>query len=202
MMQYLAAAPVASLVFLFTLITSIYTFSNPNLYGKLMLHPYSVYRGKNVYTIFTSGLIHLDWSHLFFNMLSFYFFAFNLETIIGHWQFAALYIVSLALSDLPSILKHKNNFRYNSLGASGAISAVVFSFILFNPSATLLVFFIPMNAVIFGVVYLAYSAYASKQSSSINHDAHFFGAIAGLIITIILYPQVIPYFLGQLGIGS
>lgn len=202
MMQYLAAAPVASLVFLFTLITSIYTFSNPNLYGKLMLHPYSVYRGKNVYTIFTSGLIHLDWSHLFFNMLSFYFFAFNLETIIGHWQFAALYIVSLALSDLPSILKHKNNFGYNSLGASGAISAVVFSFILFNPSATLLVFFIPMNAVIFGVVYLAYSAYASKQSSSINHDAHFFGAIAGLIITIILYPQVIPYFLGQLGIGS
>lgn len=166
-----------------------------------MLHPYSVYRGKNLYTIFTSGLIHLDWGHLFFNMMTFYFFAFSLETIIGHWQFAVLYIVSLALSDLPSILKHKNNFGYNSLGASGAISAVLFSFILFNPKATLLVFFIPMNAVIFGVVYLLYSAYASKQSSTINHDAHFFGALAGIIITIILYPQVIPYFLRQLGIG-
>lgn len=194
-------APVASLIFLFTLVTSIYTFSNTQMYGKLMLHPYSVYRGKNIYTIFTSGLIHLDWGHLFFNMMTFYFFAFSLETIIGHWQFAVLYIVSLALSDLPSILKHKNNFGYNSLGASGAISAVLFSFILFNPKATLLVFFIPMNAVIFGVVYLLYSAYASKQSSTINHDAHFFGALAGIIITIILYPQVIPYFLRQLGIG-
>lgn len=194
-------APVASLIFLFTLVTSIYTFSNTQMYGKLMLHPYSVYRGKNLYTIFTSGLIHLDWGHLFFNMMTFYFFAFSLETIIGHWQFAVLYIVSLALSDLPSILKHKNNFGYNSLGASGAISAVLFSFILFNPKATLLVFFIPMNAVIFGVVYLLYSAYASKQSSTINHDAHFFGALAGIIITIILYPQVIPYFLRQLGIG-
>lgn len=201
MMQYLYMAPVASLIFLFTLVTSIYTFSNTQMYGKLMLHPYSVYRGKNLYTIFTSGLIHLDWGHLFFNMMTFYFFAFSLETIIGHWQFAVLYIVSLALSDLPSILKHKNNFGYNSLGASGAISAVLFSFILFNPKATLLVFFIPMNAVIFGVVYLLYSAYASKQSSTINHDAHFFGALAGIIITIILYPQVIPYFLRQLGIG-
>lgn len=201
MMQYLYMAPVASLIFLFTLVTSIYTFSNTQMYGKLMLHPYSVYRGKNIYTIFTSGLIHLDWGHLFFNMMTFYFFAFSLETIIGHWQFAVLYIVSLALSDLPSILKHKNNFGYNSLGASGAISAVLFSFILFNPKATLLVFFIPMNAVIFGVVYLLYSAYASKQSSTINHDAHFFGALAGIIITIILYPQVIPYFLRQLGIG-
>lgn len=199
MIEYLNYAPVASCIFIFTLVTSIYAFSHPNLYGKFMLHPYSVSRGQRIYSIFTSGLIHLDWTHLIFNMLSFYFFAFKLETMIGHWQFAALYIVSLALSDLPTILKHKDHFGYNSLGASGAISAVIFSYILFNPKAMLLVFFIPMNAVIFGVVYLIYSAYASRQSSHINHDAHFFGALSGLIITILLTPGIIPYFLQQLG---
>ncbi len=199
MIEYLKIAPVASVIFVFTLVTSIYTFSNPNLYGKFMLHPYSVSRGKRIYSIFTSGLIHQDWSHLLFNMLSYYFFAFQLEATIGHWQFAALYIVSMAMSDLSTILKHKDHFGYNSLGASGAISAVIFSFILFNPKSMLLVFFIPMNAVIFGVLYLVYSAYASRQSSHINHDAHFFGALSGLIITIILYPQVIPYFLRQMG---
>lgn len=200
MLQYFQVAPVASIIFVFTIITSLYAFSNPGLYGKFMLHPYSVSRGQRIYSIFTSGLIHQDWGHLFFNMLSYFFFAFQLEATIGHWQFAALYIASLALSDLNTIIKHKDHFGYNSLGASGAISAVIFSFILFNPRATMLVLFIPMNAVLFGVVYLFYSAYASRQSSYINHDAHFFGALSGLIITIILYPQVVPYFLEQMGL--
>ncbi|WP_374166219.1 rhomboid family intramembrane serine protease [Arcticibacter sp. MXS-1] len=200
MLQYFQVAPVASIIFVFTIITSLYAFSNPGLYGKFMLHPYSVSRGLRIYSIFTSGLIHQDWGHLFFNMLSYFFFAFQLEATIGHWQFAALYIASLALSDLNTIIKHKDHFGYNSLGASGAISAVIFSFILFNPRATMLVLFIPMNAVLFGVVYLFYSAYASRQSSYINHDAHFFGALSGLIITIILYPQVVPYFLEQMGL--
>lgn len=199
MQEYLSQAPVASIIFIFTVITSIYAFYHEGLYGKFMLHPYSVSRGQNIYTIFTSGLIHLDWSHLFFNMLSYYFFAFRLETIIGHWQFGVLYMASLALSDLSTILKHKDHYNYNSLGASGAISAVVFSYILFDPKTMILVFFIPMPAVIFGILYLVYSAYASRQSSHINHDAHFFGALSGLIITIILYPPVIGYFLGQLG---
>ncbi len=201
MQEFISQTPVASIIFIFTLVTSIYAFSNPDIYGKFMLHPYSVSRGSRVYSIFTSGLIHQDWGHLFFNMLSYYFFAFQLERMIGHWQFGVLYIVSLALSDLSTILKHKDHYGYNSLGASGAVSAVVFSFILFNPGATLFVFFIPMNAVLFGVAYLFYSAYASRQSSHINHDAHFFGALSGLIITIILYPQVVGYFFRQLGLG-
>lgn len=201
MQEFISQTPVASIIFIFTLVTSIYAFSNPDIYGKFMLHPYSVSRGSRVYSIFTSGLIHQDWGHLFFNMLSYYFFAFQLERMIGHWQFGVLYIVSLALSDLSTILKYKDHYGYNSLGASGAVSAVVFSFILFNPGATLLVFFIPMNAVLFGVVYLFYSAYASRQSSHINHDAHFFGALSGIIITIILYPQIVGYFFRQLGLG-
>ena len=201
MQEYLSQTPVASIIFIFTIVTSLYAFSNPELYGKFMLHPYSVSRGHRVYSIFTSGMIHQDWGHLFFNMLSFYFFAFRLETIIGHWQFAVLYIASLALSDLSTILKHKEHYWYNSLGASGAISAVVFSYILFDPRSTLLVFFIPMPAFIFGILYLVYSAYSSRQASTINHDAHFYGAVSGIIITIILYPQVIGYFLRQMGLG-
>ncbi|WP_423148675.1 rhomboid family intramembrane serine protease [Rubrolithibacter danxiaensis] len=200
MQEYINETPVASVIFLLTIVTSLYAFYNEEVYGKFMLHPYSVNRGERVYSIFTSGLIHKDWGHLFFNMLSYYFFAFNLEKIIGHWQFAVLYIASLALSDISTIIKHKDHFWYNSLGASGAVSAVVFSFILFYPLSSMMIFPIPIPipAVLFGVLYLAYSVYASKQSSHINHDAHFYGAIAGIILTIIFYPNVISYFFNQL----
>ncbi len=192
-------APVAGIIFLLTVVTSLYAFANPQIYGKFMLHPYSVNRGDRVWSIFTSGLIHKDWAHLFFNMFSYYMFAFTLERIIGHWQFGILYIASLALSDLSTILKHKDHFWYNSLGASGAISAVIFSYILFDPKTSFYLFFIPIPipAYIFGVLYLIYSAYASKHASNINHDAHFFGALSGVIITIMFVPHVIPQFIQQ-----
>lgn len=195
--EYINQTPVASLIFLFTAVTSIYTFYNPEYYGKYMLHPYSVSRGYRVFSVITSGLIHKDWTHLFFNMFSFYFFAFQLERMMGHWQFAVLYIASLVLSDLSTIVKHRDNFHYNSLGASGAVSAVVFSSILFNPGSWILVFFIPMPAYIFGVLFLVYSAYAARQDSHINHDAHFYGALSGLLITILFYPGVVQHFLSQ-----
>jgi membrane associated rhomboid family serine protease len=205
MMQYLNDTPVASIIFLFTIITSIYAFNDNQVYGKFMLHPYSVGKGRKLYTFITSGLIHADWMHLFFNMFTFYAFAFNLERTIGHWQFGVLYVVSLILSDIPSVIKHKEDFWYNSLGASGAISAVLFSFILFYPFAPLRIFPIPINiyAIIFGVLYLAYCWYASKNSKdNINHDAHFFGALSGIIITIILIPGVIPNFISALTGGG
>lgn len=200
MESYLIETPVASIIFLLTIVTSLYAFSNQEVYGKFMLHPYSVHRGDRVYSILTSGLIHKDYMHLFVNMLSYYFFAFTLEGIIGSWQFAVLYIGSLALSDLSTILKHKDHFWYNSLGASGAISAVVFSYILFDPTRYFYILFaIPIPAVIFGVLYLVYSAYASRQSGgSINHDAHLFGALAGIIITILFVPGILAHFFNQL----
>ncbi len=200
MEQYITLYPVASVIFVLTLITTIMAFSNETLYGKLMLHPYSVSKGKYLYTVITSGLIHKDWMHLAFNMFTFYGFAFQLEGIIGHWQFAVLYFLSMILSDIPSIIKHKNDFWYHSLGASGAISAVLFSFILFAPTQSLYIIPIPIpiNVVIFGVLYLIYCSYASKYSQdAINHDAHLFGALSGLGITIILYPGVVPYFFNQ-----
>jgi membrane associated rhomboid family serine protease len=200
-MENLLTAPIACVIFVITVITSLMAFSNQNLYGKLMLHPYNVSRGKYIYTIITSGLIHKDWMHLFFNMLSFYFFAFRLEPLLGHWQFGVLYLVSLILSDMPSVLKHKENYSYYSLGASGAVSAIVFSAILYNPLDRMMILPlpIPIPAVIFGVLYLVYCSYSSKYSrDNINHDAHLYGALSGLMITIIFHPGILPGFFQQI----
>lgn len=198
MEQYLSVAPVASVIFAVTIAVSLFAFYNDNLYTRFILQPYHVSRGKYLYTPITSGFIHADWTHLLFNMMTFYFFAFQLEATIGHWQFALLYGVSLILSDIPTVIKHKNDFWYRSLGASGAISAVVFSYILFNPLGKMMLLFlpIPIPAVLFGGLYLIYCTYASKRGiGNINHDAHFFGALSGILITIILIPQIVPYFL-------
>ncbi len=191
--------PVSSLIFVFTIAVSLY-----GIYGDqhgnrgLMLHPYSIHRGKKYFTILTSGFIHADMNHLLFNMLSYYFFAFTLEKIVGHWQFALIYLLGLILSDISSIIKNKNHSGYYSLGASGAISAVLFSYILFDPLSRIYLFFIPIGipAYLFALLYLGYCMYASKnQRDHINHEAHFWGAITGLVVTAMLFPHVLGYFI-------
>lgn len=197
MEQYLTEAPVASVIFAITIIVTLIAFSNEAFYSRLILQPYNVARGSYLYTLITSGFIHKDWMHLFFNMLTYYFFAFPLEAQLGHWQFGLLYMLSLILSDLPSVVKHKNDLWYRSLGASGAISAVVFSAILFNPMSKMMILPlpIPIPAILFGVLYLIYCSYASKQErGTINHDAHLFGALSGIMITVLLLPPIVPYF--------
>ena len=198
---YLTVAPVASVIFAITIVISLLAFYNEELYARLILQPYNVYRGHNIYTLITSGFIHADWMHLLFNMMTYYFFAFNLERILGHWQFGLLYMVSLILSDLPSVAKHKNDLWYRSLGASGAISAVIFSYIIYFPLDSMYIMFlpIPIPAIIFGVLYLWYCSYASKRGiGNINHDAHFFGALSGVMITVLLFPQIVPTFFHQI----
>ncbi len=198
MLHYLQYSPVASFIFFITVLTSVYTlYFEPSVLRKFMLHPYSFARGKNRFTIITSGLIHADFTHLLFNMISYYFFAFQLERIIGHWQFGLLYILSIVLSDINTLYKYKNSPSYFSLGASGAISAVLFSYILFNPFNKLYFFIIPFGipAWLFALLYLCYCYYASRnQYDHINHDAHLFGALSGLVITLILYPQLFQHF--------
>lgn len=205
--QYIINTPVASVIFALTIATSVYAFSNPHILSKMMLHPYSIQRDKQKwYTIFTSGIVHADWGHLIFNMITFYYFGFALESFfvqvsgdMGHFYFALLYIVSLVLSDIPTIIQQKNNPGYASLGASGAISAVLFSYILFQPKTMLGIFMIiPVPAYLFAVLYIAYSIWASKKSNDrINHDAHLFGALSGVVITLILYPWIFRHFIDQ-----
>jgi membrane associated rhomboid family serine protease len=204
LMTYLTAAPVASFIFAITIASSLWAFYDNNIYANMILHPYSVSRGQRVYTVITSGMIHNDWMHLFFNMLSYYFFAFRLETNIGHWQFALLYTLSLILSDLPTVYKHRNDDWYHSLGASGAVSAVIFSAILFDPLMGMMIMPLPFSipAVLFGVLYLVYCNYASKYSrDNINHDAHLFGALSGLLITIMMNPHIVNSFIMKVTAG-
>ncbi len=207
--DYIQNTPIASFIFALTVGLSIYAFSNSQLYGKMMLHPYTVYRDRSKWgMIITSGLIHKDWSHLLFNMITFYFFGFALESLlvaqsgpIGHLYFGGIYVIALVLSDIPTILQQKDNYGYNSLGASGAISAILFSFILFYPKTMLYIFFaIPIPAFVFGFLYLGYCIWASKNArDGINHDAHLFGALTGLVLTILLYPWVLTHFASQFG---
>lgn len=202
MIEIIKGSPVASAIFVLTLFTSLYTmYIERGTLRHLMLHPFSFVRGKKRYTIITSGLIHADMGHLFFNMLSYFFFAFTLERIVGHWQFFVIYILGLTLSDISTIVKNKNNSSYYSLGASGAISAVLFSYILFDPLTKLYFMFLPIGipAFIFAILYLLYCVYASRnQYDNVNHDAHLWGAVTGLVITIVLYPSVISYFFDRL----
>ncbi len=201
MLEYITVAPVASFIFAITIACSILAFSNDSIYGKFILHPYSVARKQNLFTLITSGLIHADWMHLAFNMFSFFAFAFQLEVYIGHWQFAVLYLASLILSDLPTVAKHKDHYQYHSLGASGAVSAVIFGYILYSPFSTLRIVPIPIDipAVVFGVLYLVYCHFASKHSrDNINHDAHMYGALSGLFLTAILHPEVLQTFIQQI----
>lgn len=205
MRDYLIQTPVASVIFVFTIVTSIYAFSNPHLFSRFMLHPHSVYRGQRAYTVLTSGLIHRDWGHLLFNMLTFFFFGFALESILagvsawGHTQFALIYLLGLVLSDVTTVYKQRANPLYYSLGASGAICAVLFAFIMFQPTAMLGIFLIiPMPAWIFGILFLVYCAWAAKQArDSINHDAHFYGALVGIVATLVFHPWVFSHFLGH-----
>ncbi|SEL45984.1 rhomboid family intramembrane serine protease [Parapedobacter koreensis] len=205
MREYLINTPVASIIFAFTIATSIYTFSAHQLFERFMLHPYSISKGRKLYTLLTSGLIHRDWGHLLFNMLTFYFFGFSLERLLvslspwGHVQFAVIYVLGLVLSDARTVFKERDNSSYYSLGASGAICAILFSFILFDPKMMLGVFFfIPMPAWIFGILFLGYCVWASRNArDNINHDAHFYGAIVGIVLTIVFYPGIIQHFIRQ-----
>lgn len=180
-------------------------FNDENLFQRLKHHPYSVYNNKEYYRMLTSGFIHGDWMHLIINMYVLYEFGNIVEEkyiqlfnpIYGRVLYLLMYLVVLVISDIPSFRKHKNNPAYASIGASGAVSGVLFTYVLFFPWSWLGLFFvIPIPAIVFGVLYLAYSSWAArKMDDRIDHSAHFAGAIAGMFIMIMLYPGIISLFL-------
>ena len=196
----MGSSPVAATIFVITLITSYRAFNDSTLRANFMFNPFRISRNKEYNRFLTHGLIHADTMHLAFNMITFYFFAFAFETIIGHWQFAVFYLAALVLSSVTSFIKHKDNPAYNALGASGAVSAVLLGIIMFKPDLTLLVFFaLPMPGWLFAILYIGYSHYASRNANdNIGHEAHLWGALAGIILTLVLKPGVtenIKYFL-------
>ena len=195
-------APASLLILMATIGLSLYTlYSNRELLGRLMLHPYSVTRYNRWHLLLTSGFVHGDMAHLMFNMISFYFFAFSLETVVGTANFLIIYFGSMALADVSTVIKNKDNPDYYALGASGAISGVIFASILLFPGMEIGFILLPIGipAPVFGLLYLAYCYYAAKRSGDmINHQAHFWGALAGVLILILIYPDVLPYFISEI----
>lgn len=196
--------PLALLIILAaTCIVSFMAFSNRRLMDDLILWPPAVERKHEYYRLLTYGLVHADGSHLLFNMLTLYFFGRQMAPIydaeLGVFGFALFYLGGLLVSILPTYLKNRRNSNYYSLGASGAVSAVLFGYILLAPWSRIIVFVIPMPAIIYAVLYTAYSIYMDHRGSDhINHSAHLWGAGYGVLFTLLMDRQVLPHFLGAL----
>jgi membrane associated rhomboid family serine protease len=189
-----------------TVAASFYAWSKPPLLAKWMMNPYSIQRYHQYYRFVTSGFIHKDHMHLLFNMFSFYFFGLAIETTFGQLfpklggvYYVVLYVLAIVASDLPSYFKHRQEPRYNSLGASGGVSAVVLAFILFYPLNDICIYFaLCAPGFIMGVLFIGFSYYQGKRSgSNINHDAHLYGALFGFVFCAVMYPAALSHFVEQ-----
>lgn len=198
------------LIILVTALISYLSFNNPALFEKLVFSPYRIFHKKEYIRWISHGFIHADYMHLIVNMMTLYFFSSALEQISiiiagNFWflYFIVFYLLSIVMSSLYSYFKNKDNYRYSAVGASGATSAMIFSYILFAPTSKIYLYFaIGIPAWLFGVLYLAYEYYMGKrQQDNIGHDAHFFGALFGVVFTIISYPDVIYHLMNELGIA-
>jgi membrane associated rhomboid family serine protease len=198
---------VTLLLIIVTVGISIYAWNNPLLLDKLILNPYKVTQKNEYYRFVTSGFIHADYGHLLFNMLTLWFIGDGIERLFqmlfgpnGSMYYLFLYIVGIIVSDIPTFLKHRKNSKYNSLGASGGVAAVLFAFVLYAPLMQIcLYFFICMPGFIFGLLFMGYSFYESRRGGGyINHDAHLYGAIFGLLFMAVVYPDAVPGFFQQI----
>jgi membrane associated rhomboid family serine protease len=194
---------IALVIFAATLIASLAgLYAKPQIIERSVFRPYWFLRRRQYDTIVTSGFVHADLPHLLFNMVTFYFFAFPLERQIGSVRFALLYLLGLVVSDLGTYFKHRNDPQYGSLGASGAISAVLFAAIVYFPWMKLFIIPIPLPipAPLFAVGYVAYSWYSARQARGrINHDAHLGGALFGLLFVLVTDPSAFAGLLRWIG---
>jgi membrane associated rhomboid family serine protease len=186
---------------------SILAFRQHSLMYKYQFNPYQILKRKQYARLILHAFLHANWTHLLVNMLVLYSFGTALEkyfqTFFGaRWipYFLFLYLGAILVSPLYALIRHKDNYLYNAVGASGAVAAVVFATIFFDPWNKIYFFAImPVPGIIFGAIYLIYSWIMSKKGQdNVAHDTHFFGALFGFIVPMILNPDLIAYFIDQL----
>ncbi|PKP05305.1 MAG: rhomboid family intramembrane serine protease [Bacteroidetes bacterium HGW-Bacteroidetes-6] len=195
------------IILIATVAVSVLSFNQRDLYVKLLFSPYEIQRKKQWYRFFTYGFVHADFIHLFVNMWVLYIFGDAVENTLfflfsqkGMLYFSLLYTGGLAFSTLYAFGKHRNNYTYSAVGASGAVSSVVFAYIMMYPLAGLMIFPFPFEipAFVFGLLYIIYSwIMARRGKDNIGHDAHLFGALYGIVFIIIVYPDFLKLFIKQ-----
>ena len=186
-----------------TVIVSWLAWQNVKLLDALIMWPPAVHKQRQWYRLLSYGFVHANFQHLLFNMVTLYFFGRIIEGVItdriGAVGFVLFYLGGLLASILPSYGEHREDENYRSLGASGAVSAVLFAFILFQPWAMIYVFFFPMPAVVYAVLYTGYTIWANlRGGDGVNHSAHLWGAAYGVAFVLVLRPEVLGLFFDRL----
>jgi membrane associated rhomboid family serine protease len=196
--------PGAAIIFALTIGASfIGLFWAPQLVERSLFRPHWFFRRRQYDTIYMSSFVHADLGHLLLNMITFYFFAFALEAQIGTVKFLALYFVGILVSHGYTYLRHENEPEYASLGASGAIAAVLLAYVVYFPTATLMMLPlpVPIPAPLFAAGYIAYSFWAGRRRTGrINHDAHLAGALAGLAFVAVTEPAALSRLIEMIGL--
>ncbi len=193
------AAPFTWLLIGVTCVVSFMAFRRPQLMQQLVLWPPAVTRQHQYWRLITSGFVHADLQHLLFNMITLFFFGRLMEQVFRHYVggigYVLFYLGGILVAILPSYISHRNDVHYASLGASGAVSAVLFAFILFQPWALIFVFFFPLPAIVYAIGYVGYSIYMDHRGrDNINHSAHLWGAAYGIVFTVVMEPRVVQVF--------
>src|SRR5690242_15436670 len=198
--------PITILLVAATVLVSWLAFNNPRLLDRLILWPPAIDRQKQYDRLLTHGFIHADFQHLLFNMITLFFFGRAIEPVfvarIGALGFLGFYLSAIVVAILPSYMQHVHDARYRSLGASGAVSAVMFSFILFSPWSKIYFFPFPFGipAVLYAVFYVGYTIWMERRGGdNINHSAHLVGGAYGVAFTLLAMPDALDGFLRQLG---
>lgn len=197
-------SPFTLLLIAITGLVSWQAFNNRKLADRLILWPPAISRHRQFDRLLGYGFIHADWPHLIFNMFTLFFFGRLIEQVMTQISgsmltFPLFYLAALVVSILPTYLKNKDNPNYLSLGASGAVSAVLFAFILLSPWSVILVLFIPAPAIVYAVFYVGYSIWMdSKGGDRINHSAHLAGAAFGVLFMLCMEPGIFGHFLQRL----
>lgn len=193
----------------FTVLFSIWAFNNPDVFYKCKHWPYTEARSGEYYRWLTSGFLHGDYMHLLFNMITLYFFGGAVERWFamlfpgfGSTLYLLFYLIAIVAASLATFYRYRNVQSFASIGASGAVSAILFAAILLRPTLSLYLMFIPIPipGFIYGAFYLWYSSYEARRGrDGIDHVAHFYGAVFGFLFPLVLKPMLLGNFLAELG---